>query len=185
MSEIDEELERIERKASEKKVRLRINLWLGHAAEISAMLLGVALIWLGFAHSSELTRSLSLVIASVILSMSIHPLAHYAVGRFCGINFLYYFLNGPAKIEPTLKIDYASYLKAHPRKRAAMHLAGPIATISATLICLVLGLVASILQWAKILLVLYFLFILATDVFLSPKAGDIKRVKRELAKFKY
>jgi hypothetical protein len=174
-----EQAGRIERKASEKKVRLRINIWLGHAAEISAMLLGIALIWLGFAHSSELARSLSLVLASVILSMSVHPLAHYAVGRFCGINFLYYFLNGPAKIEPTLKIDYASYLKAHPRKRAAMHLAGPIVTISATLTCLVLGLVASILQWAKILLLLYFLFTLATDIFLSPKAGDIKRVKRE------
>ena len=164
----------------EKKVWFKVSIWLGHATEIIGMLLGIALIWLGFAHPGELTRSVGLILASVILSASVHPLAHYAVGRLYGINFLYYFPDGPAKIEPTLKIDYASYLRAHPRRRAAMHLAGPVATVFAALACLTVGLTADIAQWAKISLLLYFLFMLATDVFLSPKAGDIKRVKREL-----
>lgn len=178
--EFAEQVGRVERKAFERKVWFKVSIRLGHAAEAAGMLLGVALIWLGFVHTAEFMRSISLVLASVILSASVHPLAHYAVGRLYGINFLYYFPDGPAKIEPTLKIDYASYLRAHPKHRAAMHLAGPIATVLATLICLAIGLLVEIAQWAKILLLLYFLFMLATDIFLSPKAGDIKRVKREL-----
>ncbi|MBI5253659.1 MAG: hypothetical protein HY930_04585 [Euryarchaeota archaeon] len=178
--EFAEQVGRIERKAFERKVWFKVNLWFGHATEIAGTVLGIVLIWLGFVHTAEFMRSMSLVLASVILSASVHPLAHYAVGRLYGINFLYYFPDGPAKIEPTLKIDYASYLRAHPKHRAAMHLAGPIATVSAALVCLIVGLTADIAQWAKILLLLYFLFMLATDIFLSPKAGDIKRVKREL-----
>lgn len=178
---------RIDRKVFEKKVWFKVNIWFGHATEIMGTILGAALIWMSFAHASELVRSMSLVAASVILSAAVHPLAHYAVGRLYGINFLYYFPDGPAKIEPTLKIDYASYLRAHPKHRAVMHLAGPTATVFAALVCLIVGLTAEIAQWAKILLLLYFLFMLATDVFLSPKAGDIKRVKREISliKFKY
>ncbi len=178
--EFAEQVGRIERKAFEKKIRFKVSIWFGHGTEIAVVILGIALIWLGFAHPSELMRSVSLMLASVILSTGIHPLAHYAAGRIYGINFLYYFPDGPAKIEPTLKIDYTSYLRAHPRHRAVMHLAGPVATVLAALLCLLLGLLASAAWWAKVFLALYFLFILSTDVFLSPKKGDIKRVKREL-----
>lgn len=171
---------RIDRKAFEKKVGFKVSIWLGHAAEVAGVVLGAALIWISFAHANELVRSLSIAAASVILSAAVHPLAHYALGRLYGIKFLYYFPDGPAKIEPTLKIDYASYLRAHPKRRAAMHLAGPAATVLAALACMAVGLLAEIAQWAKIFLLLYFLFILATDVFLSPQAGDIKRVKREM-----
>jgi hypothetical protein len=66
--------------------------------------------------------------AAFLLSSTIHPLAHLIVGRASGMRFTFYFLNGPLKIEPTIKVDYGTYLKASPGQRVAMHLAGPAAT---------------------------------------------------------
>ncbi|MBU4491683.1 MAG: hypothetical protein KKD69_04385 [Euryarchaeota archaeon] len=37
---------------------------------------------------------------------TLHPLSHYIIGSLLGIRFTHYYLNGPAKIEPTLKVVF-------------------------------------------------------------------------------
>jgi hypothetical protein len=174
-----DQIGRIDKQVFEKKAWIKVNIWAGHVIEAAGTILGLGLIWLSIYHASEIIRSLSIVFASLVLSSTLHPLAHWVVGRALGIRFLFYFPNGPIKIEPSLKTDYGSYLRARPRRRAIMHVSGPVATNLAALICLVIGLSMDISQWAIWILLLYFLFMLGTEIFISPKAGDIKRVLRE------
>src|SRR5439155_23826878 len=45
-------------------------------------------------------------------------------GVAAGIRFIGWFLDGPTRLQPGLKIDYASYLRTPARRRAWMHAAG-------------------------------------------------------------
>ncbi len=91
-------------------------------------------------------------------------MAHYLAGKLFGISFTFYFLNGPIKIEPTVKTDYASYLKARPRQRAVMHLAGAIATTFSPLLVLVLGYFLGAPTLPVFALVGLFFFFLSTEL---------------------
>jgi len=86
--------------------------------------------WLRLAFIIEVwPMSNTLLILGIIAMMiALHPIAHYIVGKKLGIRFLFYFPDGPLGFQPTLKTDYVSYLKASPRSRAYMHLAGAIMT---------------------------------------------------------
>lgn len=170
----------IDRKVFEERVWFRVGVLTGHLAEVAGTILGAGLVWLSLSTPSGVLQGLSLVFASLILSSTLHPLAHYTVGRAFGIQFLFYFPDGPAKIEPSLKTDYSSYLKAKPRERALMHISGPVATNGVALICLAIGLYTGVPTWALLALAGYFLLALGTEIFVSPMAGDMKRVKREL-----
>lgn len=177
---------RIDKKIFEKKTRVRVGVTTGNFFEIAGAAFGFYLIFLGRRAAAEVAGAYVLV-AAFILSATLHPLAHYFVGRKAGINFLFYFPDGPAKIEPTIKIDYASYLRAEPLARAVMHAAGPVATTFAALLCLAVGFYINVAYWAKLALVFYLLLILGTEMFMSTRSGDLKRVIREgkLIKFKY
>ncbi|MDP2767640.1 MAG: hypothetical protein Q8O41_09365, partial [Candidatus Methanoperedens sp.] len=96
----------------------------------------IAAIVLAYQMSSEWMLYLS----TLILMTTLHPLSHYIIGSLLGIRFTHYYLNGPAKIEPTLKIDYFSYLKAPGKKRALMHISGVIGTVAAPLIIALIAL---------------------------------------------
>jgi hypothetical protein len=170
---------RIDAQAYEKKAWVRIGVNAGNALEAGGALIGFGLLIIGIKHQNEFFRGVAIVMAAFILSATLHPLAHYVAGRLAGIKFLFYFPNGPIKIEPSLKIDYATYLKAPSKHRAMMHLAGPIATIISTFACLIAGLTADLPAWAIYTLGFYFLLVFLTDLLLSPKAGDVKRFLRE------
>jgi hypothetical protein len=123
---------RIDRKAFEARVRPRLPVWLGNAVLVAGTAILVAAVPLAVGLAGEdpgaLLPGLLAVAAAVGLSGSVHDLAHWLVGRAVGIRFADYYFDGPLRIQPGLKIDYASYLRADPGERAAMHAAGAVAS---------------------------------------------------------
>lgn len=125
---------RIDRKAFEGRVRPRFPVWLGNAALVAGSAVLVVLVVLGMRIADRsatpdpwLAGALVLV-AGAGLGVSLHDLAHWVVGRLGGIRFVAYFLDGPFRVQPGLKIDYGSYLQAGPGARAWMHAAWALAT---------------------------------------------------------
>lgn len=116
------------------------------------------------------------MLAALLLSSAVHPLAHYLAGKLLGIRFTFYFLNGPLRIEPTLKTDYASYLRAPPKNRVAMHLAGAVATTISPLILLVIAFFLGLPEVSLLALGALALFFLGTEFvpLLLLKLGSLK-----------
>jgi len=139
---------RIDREVFERGVRPRFRLWLGDLVLVAGTLLFAVLVAgaLGLVHGNRFIygpfepRGTSadatvagalLIVAAGGLSVTVHDLGHRVMGRLQGIGFLGYFLDGPFRIQPGLKIDYASYLRARPEKRVGMHAAGALASKAA------------------------------------------------------
>lgn len=135
---------------------LKLPMLLGNLFEAVLALFAVSLMIGAFYPGSvpdlgvptSVARGAAFVIAQVALATAVHPLAHQLVGRANGISFSFFFLNGPAKVEPTVKTDYATYLRASPRGRARMHLSGAVATNLATLLVLLVGVLAEVPIWS-------------------------------------
>jgi hypothetical protein len=118
---------------------------------------------------------------------------HYIVGRLVGIRFAYWFPHGiyvffrsPGKklwkIEPSLKIDYNSYLRASPMARIVMHASGAIVTKITVGAIALIAILFNAPLWAIILLIANFAIYIGTDVysFFSPRImADWRRVRRE------
>lgn len=112
--------------------------------------------------------------------VSTHSLVHLVVGALVGIRFTHVFLGGPPPPRPGLKIDYASYLRVSPRSRAVMHASGAIVTKVipfAFLVPLVWRYFGW--NWVSWLLLVIGIAQILTDVFLSTKLSDWKKVRRE------
>ena len=170
----DELLEQIEN-LSQKRFRKKVSFTLGvHAGNLLEGLVTVVTLFLAFQISSDWVLYLS----ALILMATLHPLSHYVTGRMSGIRFTHYYLNGPAKIEPTLRIDNFSYLKASGEKRAIMHLSGVIGTLAGPLIAMVIALGKGTLAAAMNLIVL-FLLLIVFELLTSTKIGDLMKAKRE------
>jgi hypothetical protein len=129
-----EEVGRIDRVAFERWVRPRFPVWLGNAVLLAASAVLVAFVPMAVALARDAAPSepvlpgLMLLAAAGGLSGSLHDLAHWAVGRLVGIRFTWYFFDGPLRIQPGIKVDYASYLRASPAARAWMHASGALAS---------------------------------------------------------
>jgi hypothetical protein len=172
---------RIDRKAFEARVRLRFPVWFGNLVLLIGMLFGAAAVVYGMRCDNPTVAGLAFVVAGVAWSVSIHDLAHWAVGRLAGIRFLAYFFGGPFPPRPGLKIDYASYLRASPGARAWMHASGALATKIAPFVALAFCLAAHGPAWAAWILAGIGAFQIATDILFSRKSSDWKRVARERA----
>ncbi len=188
---------RIDRAAFQSAKRWRFPVWLGNAVLVVgtvAMALvtafGVELVE-GFDQPSDVAADpphpaiggVLLVVAAGGLSVTLHDLAHWLVGRLVGIRFLCYFPGGPFRIQPGLKTDYATYLRAAPTARAAMHASGAVASKVAPFV--VLAFVASNSDlsrtpwWAVAAIVALGVVQIITDVVWSRKHGDWKKAARE------
>lgn len=185
---------RIDRKAFESRVRPRFPVWLGNGVLLigSAVLMAALFVAIGLGRDAsgagdQLLPGLILIAAAGGLSVTLHDPAHWAVGRLAGIRFTHYFLDGPLRIQPGLKIDYASYLRASPGARAWMHASGAVASKIAPFAVFAAAylphrsagydLFPSWSLWA--ILALGAIQIL-TDVLFSTRASDWKKVRREL-----
>lgn len=124
IDEFAAQIERIDRTAFGNKHTL--SLITGNLFNAGLTLLALLFLYLGALGSESYPRGALLLISAILLSVAPHPLTHYLVGKLAGIEFHYYFLNGAAKVEPTLKTDYASYLRASPSARAVMHLSAAL-----------------------------------------------------------
>lgn len=174
-----EDAGRIDRKAFEARVRLRFPVWFGNLALLAGTLAGAASMVVALRTNYKTTAGIELIVAAVAWSVSLHCLAHWVVGRLARIRFIYYFFGGPLPPRPGLKIDYASYLRASPGGRAAMHASGALATKAAPFVALAFWPASDAPAWAAWALLAVGLFQIATDILFSTKTGDWKKVKRE------
>lgn len=154
-----------------EKVRLKFSVLIGNLMEFMVM---IAAIILAFQVGSDLM----LYVSALLLMTTLHPLSHYLAGSFLGIRFTHYYLNGPAKIEPTLRIDYSSYLKISGKKRAVMHASGVIGTVLSPLIPVMIALNKGASGAAMNLFIL-FLVLIVFELLTSTRIGDLMRARRE------
>ncbi len=129
---------------------------------------------------NRLLRSAVFLGALGAVEVGSHSLAHWAVGRAMGMRFTYYFLGGPPPPRPGAKLDYASYLRVPPTQRAVMHASGAVVTKLIPFALIPVARSLDLPAWVVYLLVLVGVGQIATDVLLSTKSSDWKKVKREL-----
>jgi hypothetical protein len=184
---------RIDRKAYEARVRPRLPLWFGNTLLLVATAVWAAVVPVALAIARRsatpepFISGLLVVAAAGGLSASVHDLAHFVVGRIGGIRFHSYFIGGPLKLTPGLKIDYEAYLKASPGNRATMHAAGALATKAAPFAVFVgayvpharagYDLLPAWSLWAVLALGAVEILM---DILWSRKVSDWKKVGREL-----
>lgn len=154
-----------------KKHRLTLGVSAGNLIEAAATIAALILV---FMIDSEWL----LYVCALALMATLHPLAHYVTGSLSGIRFTHYYLDGPAKIEPTLRIDYFSYLRTPGQERALMHLSGVVGTVLAPLIAAILAVYKNATGAAFNLLV-FFLLLIVFELLTSTKIGDLMKAKRE------
>lgn len=116
-----------------------------------------------------------------VLLGTTHGLGHLAVGRLLGIRFSAWYLPGLTRPQPGVKIDYDSYLRSTPSRRAWMHAAGAITTKLVPFALIGAARVAGLADWVTWALVGLGLAMIATDVLWSTKSSDWARFRRELA----
>jgi hypothetical protein len=130
--------------------------------------------WPGFVPVAFLVGFGSLLIGT-------HSLTHWIIGRLVGIRFTHVFLGGPPPPRPGFKTDYETYLRTSPRKRALMHASGAIVTKMVPFALLPVSL-SFYTSWPWLMWILLAIGVvqIVTDVFLSTKVSDWKKVLREL-----
>ena len=171
---------RIDRKLFEARVRPRFPVWFGNAVLMLGLAVGAGAIAYALVCDNPTVSGALLLASGVILSASVHDLAHWAWGRIVGIRFLWYFLDGPTRIQPGLKTDYASYLRTSPTARATMHGAGAVASKIVPVIPLALCPAANAPGWAIAGLAAFTVLQVVTDLTFSVQRSDWARVRREL-----
>lgn len=166
-----QDLEELSRKRFGEKVRFTLSVPLGNLLEGAATIAVLVMVFL-------INSDWMLYISALALMTTQHPLAHYLTGALSGIRFTHYYLNGPAKVEPTLRIDHISYLKASGKQRAFMHLSGVLGTVAAPLIAALIA-VNKGANAAAFNLVIMFLLLVIFELLTSTKIGDLMKAKRE------
>jgi hypothetical protein len=186
-----DQIGRIDDRVFRRRVRFRVPVWVGHVLLLAGTALLIAAIPWSLAvarddHESVLAGLLAVAAAGGLI-VTLHDPAHWVVGRLARIRFTAYFLDGPTRIQPGLKIDYASYLRASPGARAWMHATGAIASKVAPFAVFAAlylphrsagyDLLPSWSLWAILAIGVVQLI---TDVAFSTRKADWKKVRREL-----
>jgi hypothetical protein len=187
-----EEVGRIDRLAFEARVRPRFPVAVGNAVLVGGAAISIGLAWLGLElaenEPSSFLSGLLVLAAGVGLSGALHDLGHWLVGRLGGMRFLAYYLDGPLRIQPGLKVDYATYLRASAGRRAAMHAAGAIASKIAPFAVFAWVYVVHrragselLPEWSLWGLLGLGVLQVVTDIVWSTRRSDWKKVRRERA----
>jgi hypothetical protein len=170
---------RIDRKAFERGVRPRFPIWFGNVVLLAGTAVGVGAIWFALTTSDPTVSGIALIASAGILSVSLHDLAHWAVGRLAGIRFASYFFGGPFPPRPGIKTDYATYLRAAPEERAIMHASGAVASKIAPFLSLAFWPASDAPAWAAWAIIAIGVGQIVTDVLFSTRSSDWKKVRRE------
>jgi hypothetical protein len=185
-----EDVGRIDRLAFESRVRPRFPVWFGNALLAVGAAVSIALAWLGLELAGDdrgsFLAGLLVQAAGVGLSVSVHDPAHWLVGRLGGMRFLSYFLDGPLRVQPGVKVDYATYLRAPAGRRAAMHAAGALASKVAPFAVFAWVYVVHrragselLPEWSLWALLGFGVLQIVTDAVWSTKRSDWRKVRRE------
>ena len=170
----------VDRRAFENGVRLRVPAGVGTALLTGASAAGVAAVLLAGSIDNRLLRSAVFLGALGALEVGTHSLSHWVVGRLMGMRFTYYFLGGPPPPRPGAKLDYASYLRVPPTQRAVMHGSGAVVTKIVPFALIPAARSLDLPAWVVYVLVIVGTGQIVTDVLLSTRSSDWKKVKREL-----
>jgi hypothetical protein len=183
---------RIDRKAFELRVRPRFPVWFGNGVMLmgTGVLVAAAVVAVRLARgpsaTGETVAGLLAAGAAVGASVAVHTPAHWLVGRLLRMRFLAYFIGGPLKVTPGVKVDYSTYLRADPGARAAMHAAGAVASkiapfaVFAPLYLVHRGSGYELFpSWSMWAILGIGLLQIVTDVAWSRKKSDWKKVRRE------
>jgi hypothetical protein len=174
-----EQVGRIDRKAFEARTRPRFSVAFGNAVLAAGTIFGAAAAVLAIRTPHGLVAGFALMFAAVAWSISLHDLAHWAVGRMVGIRFTCYFFGGPFPPRPGLKSDYATYLRTDPDRRAWMHASGALATKIAPFVALAFWWMTDAPGWSAWAILAIGILQIVTDVLFSTKSSDWKKVRRE------
>jgi len=173
---------RIDRRAFEARIRLRVPVWVGNTLLVIGTIVGGVAVGLALGSTtSEVVAGIALVAAGGIWSVTWHDLAHWIVGRIVGIRFTSYYLAGPFPPRPGLKTDYATYLRTPPIARAWMHASGALATKLAPFVALAFWPLTNAPWWSAAALLALGIVQIVTDVTFSVRSSDWKKVRRERA----
>jgi hypothetical protein len=170
----------IDRTLFERWALLKMPVAVGTPLALVATALGLWMIGRAYG-ASPMTQAILLLVGTVILMVSTHGLAHLAVGRFQGMRFSHWFVGTIRQPQPGVKVDYASYLRVPPARRAWMHAAGAMTTKFIPLIGLGAGWAMGAAAWAMVLLAVIAVGQVVIDVIWSTKSSDWKKFRREMA----
>jgi hypothetical protein len=171
---------RIDRRAFESRVRLRVPVWVGNLLLLLGTIAGLVAVVVATRTTSEILAGLALLIAGGVWSVTLHDLAHWLAGHAVGIRFTSYYLLRLFPPWPGLKTDYETYLRAEPGARVWMHASGAIATKLAPFVSLAFWPSTAAPAWAAWALIALGVLQIATDILFSVRKSDWKRVRREL-----
>jgi hypothetical protein len=184
-----DQVARIDATAFRAGIGFRLPVWVGNGILLGVIAVGVLAVLVAFAAStptlaSEPNRFLSgagLLVAAGAWAVGFHSPTHWLVGRLVGIRFTDYFLGGTPIPYPGLKTDYATYLRVDPMARVWMHASGAVATKLAPFVALAFAPATDAPGWAVAILVALGALQIVTDILISTKRSDWKKVRRELA----
>jgi hypothetical protein len=112
---------------------------------------------------------------------SSHSLTHFVVGWLQGIRFQGWYLDGPTKLQPGLKVEYASYLATAPASRAWFHASGAIESKLVPFLSFLLTLRSPMALGFRLALLAIGFGSIATDALFSVDHADWKKFRRERA----
>lgn len=182
---------RIDAKAFERAVHVRIPVWAGNLLLVGLLAVGTGGLVLAAATGTHTyafatvefdptLAGIGLLVAAGAWDVGVHSPTHWLVGRLVGVNFTSYFLRS-LTAPPGLKTDYSTYLRTSPTRRAWMHASGAIATKLVPFAVLALGAGLDVPGWTTTILWVLGIGQILTDVLFSTKKSDWKKVRRELA----
>jgi hypothetical protein len=158
---------------------LTVPLWLGTALMIAGTIGGLALVWWAYALEGW-GAVISFFAGLGVLLATTHGLAHLLTGAIAGIGFTCWFIGSILQPQPGVKVDYSSYLRAGPRRRAWMHASGAIVTKIVPFALLGAAIAADLPVWAVWAVVLIGVVAIITDIVWSTSKSDWKRFRREM-----
>ncbi|HEX6286177.1 MAG TPA: hypothetical protein VFZ80_01710 [Acidimicrobiia bacterium] len=170
----------IDEAAFRQWVLLTVPLGLGTALAVTALVVGIFLIGLAYALDG-FPAVLVFFAGFVAVIGSTHGLAHLVVGWAVGIRFTCWFIARVTQPQPGVKVDYASYLRTAPQKRAWMHASGAIVTKAIPFMLIGAALAANLPTWAVWLLLVIGIVVLLADLVWSTKKSDWKKFQREMS----
>ncbi|MGH2449736.1 MAG: hypothetical protein ACRDGE_00385 [Candidatus Limnocylindria bacterium] len=169
----------IDRTAFLRAVPIAIPAPVGVALLLLGAVAGIALLFVAAMLRGDAAGIVLLLGVGALLGTT-HGLAHLVAGALAGIRFTHAFSHPPLRMQPGLKTDYASYLRASPRARAWMHASGAIVTKLVPFLALPLVGAVGAPVWTAVVLVAIGVLQLVTDAVFSVRSSDWKKFRREM-----
>jgi len=169
----------IDRRAFARAVRPIVPFGVGTGILGAACLVGIVLVLIDLNLPRPL-RGLVVLAGTGALLWSTHDLAHLVVGWVDRLQFVGWFLGGPTRLQPGLKVEYGSYLRTPPAARAWFHASGAIVTKLVPFAVLAATVGRDLPAWTRLALVGIGVATLLTDLLFSINNSDWKKFRREM-----